>query len=248
MVDWTKTDEGDVFHSLDLKMLIMSIRTFWMIRPHDSWQINCSEGLEPRSAQISVIFGSIFAGKFWGSQMTWPIQKKTKRNQISANEQLCEIYFKKVLSASLGIAEEDHWPDISLEQGRVEAVGCTRAVRWTRPLCRTTMQWFWWSSTCCALATLRRGSTLTEWMGIIRTRWKSLLIKEADGYALVTHSIPLYFDHKSCVSLPKTCWILKIWLQNADELRPGYMPPETIKQRKWFPRGTDQWAGRELSN
>lgn len=156
MVDWTKTDEGDVFHSLDLKMLIMSIRTFWMIRPHDSWQINCSEGLEPRSAQISVIFGSIFAGKFWGSQMTWPIQKKTKRNQISANEQLCEIYFKKVLSASLGIAEEDHWPDISLEQGRVEAVGCTRAVRWTRPLCRTTMQWFWWSSTCCALATLRR--------------------------------------------------------------------------------------------
>jgi hypothetical protein len=81
-------------------------------------------------------------------------------------------------------------------------------------------------------------------MGIIRTRWKSLLIKEADGYALaVTHSIPLYFDHKSRVSLPKTSWILKIWLQNADELRPGYMPPETIKQRKWFPRGAINGLG-----
>lgn len=81
-------------------------------------------------------------------------------------------------------------------------------------------------------------------MGVIRTRWKSLLIKEADGYALaVTHSIPLYFDHKSRVSLPKTSSILKIWLQNADELRPGYMPPETIKQRKWFPRGAINGLG-----
>jgi hypothetical protein len=32
---------------------------------------------------------------------------------LSLFDWLCEIYFKKVLSASLGIAEEDHWPDIS---------------------------------------------------------------------------------------------------------------------------------------
>ena len=162
MGDWTKTDEGDLFHSLDLKMLIMSIRT---LNDQTLWLMTkflCSEGLEPQSAQISVIFGSKlanFGGIKWLDLYQLPSEKKNRpmsSAHLSLFDWLCEIYFKKVLSASLGIAEEDHWPDISLEQGRVEAVGCTRAVRWTRPLCRTTMQWFWWSSTCCALATLRR--------------------------------------------------------------------------------------------
>ena len=81
MVDWTKTDEGDVFHSLDLKMLIMSIRTFWMIRPHDSWQINCSEGLEPRSAQISVIYSEAFSLANFGG-LKWLDLYKKKPSEI----------------------------------------------------------------------------------------------------------------------------------------------------------------------
>jgi hypothetical protein len=68
MGDWTKTDEGDLFHSLDLKMLIMSRNVPWMIRPwlnHDKFSLFGGVGT-PENAQISVIFGSKRRPIFWG--------------------------------------------------------------------------------------------------------------------------------------------------------------------------------------